>query len=217
MAAPPLPQAHTSSVAAKLFVGQVPAVCTEDMLRPLFAPYGELIEIKVMRDATSGRSKGCAWVRYTQRSMAQNAIDALNDKHTIPPQTNTLQVRFAEDRHSSSARAAATGVGGGMGSMGPAAGSDTLFFGNLPPGTETEEFGSFVLSLLGGGELNPKDIVVPRTKLFGFVTFHTPDQAYLAAQKLSGAEFNGHQLRVELARPRAPPPRPPPPPYAGYW
>ena len=209
----------TGGVASKLFVGQVPAVCTEDMLRPLFAPYGDIIEIKVMRDATSGRSKGCAWVRYTTRAMGQAAIDALNDKHTIPPQTNTLQVRFAEDRHNGSAVAVAarTGATGGMNAGGA---SDTLFFGNLPAGTETEEFGAFVLSVLGA-ELTPKDIVVPRTKLFGFVTMHTAEQAYEAVQKLSGTEFGGQTLRVELARPRMAPQRPPPPPYAvpggQYW
>ena len=35
----------------KLFVGQVPAVCTEDMLRPVFQPYGDIVEIKIMRDS----------------------------------------------------------------------------------------------------------------------------------------------------------------------
>lgn len=78
----------------KLFVGQVPAVATEDLLLPLFQPYGNLLEIKIMRDQ-QGRSKGCAWVRYETQQQAQAAIEALHEKHVIPPQTNVLQVRYA--------------------------------------------------------------------------------------------------------------------------
>lgn len=115
----------------KLFVGQVPAVCTEEMLTPLFQPYGTLLEIKIMRDS-QGRSKGCAWVRYETQAQAQAAIEALHEKHTIPPQTNMLQVRYAQSRNS--AAAGVPGVGGvdakgekraqsnGAGSAGPAAG-----------------------------------------------------------------------------------------------
>ena len=79
----------------KLFVGQVPAVCTEEMLFPVFQPYGSIVEIKIMRDA-QGRSKGCAWVRYKSQGEAQAAIEALHEKHAVPPQTNMLQVRYAQ-------------------------------------------------------------------------------------------------------------------------
>jgi RNA recognition motif-containing protein len=96
---------------AKLFVGQVPAVCTEEMLRPLFQPYGTIVEIKVMRDGPQGRSKGCAWVRYEKRSEAEQAIEALHDKRTIPPQTNALQVRFATPKAQAAPRGGAA-VGG---------------------------------------------------------------------------------------------------------
>lgn len=79
---------------SKLFVGQVPAVCTEDQLRPIFAQFGALLEIKIMREP-NGRSKGSAWVRYETEESAQRAINALNEKHVVPPQTNPLRVQFA--------------------------------------------------------------------------------------------------------------------------
>ncbi|ESL10516.1 RNA-binding protein [Trypanosoma rangeli SC58] len=81
-------------IGSKLFVGQVPAMTTEEQLRPVFEPYGELLEVKIMRDPL-GRSKGSAWVRYETNEMAMNAINALNEKHTVPPQTNPLRVQFA--------------------------------------------------------------------------------------------------------------------------
>jgi len=83
------------SEATKLFVGQVPSVCTEEMLRPVFMPYGTILEISIMRDKYH-KSKGCAWVSYSTKSQAESAIDNLHDKHCIPPQTNPLQVRLAE-------------------------------------------------------------------------------------------------------------------------
>jgi RNA recognition motif-containing protein len=85
----------TPQQTGKLFVGQVPAVCSEEMLFPVFQPYGEIAEIKIMRDAQN-RSKGCAWVRYKTQAEAQRAIEALHEKHAIPPQTNMLQVRYAQ-------------------------------------------------------------------------------------------------------------------------
>ncbi|ORC92647.1 RNA-binding protein [Trypanosoma theileri] len=82
------------NIGSKLFVGQVPAMTTEEQLRPVFEPYGKLLEVKIMRD-TVGRSKGSAWVRYETNEMAVNAINALHEKHTVPPQTNPLRVQFA--------------------------------------------------------------------------------------------------------------------------
>ncbi|KAH9589363.1 RNA recognition motif domain [Trypanosoma melophagium] len=82
------------NIGSKLFVGQVPAMTTEEQLRPVFEPYGQLLEVKIMRDSV-GRSKGSAWVRYETNEMAVNAINALHEKHTVPPQTNPLRVQFA--------------------------------------------------------------------------------------------------------------------------
>jgi heterogeneous nuclear ribonucleoprotein A2/B1 len=170
--------------AGKLFVGQVPAVCTEDMLRPVFQPYGEIVEIKIMRDAPGGRSKGCAWVKYGTREQAQAAIDALHEQHTIPPQTNTLQVRFADDKTRTS-------------------GSTTAFVGNLPTNTAAETLRDYIQSILPTG-VSIKDVNVPAGKLFGFVTFESAQDCSTAVAHIQGANptLNGNSLRVQAARPR---------------
>jgi CUG-BP- and ETR3-like factor len=36
--------------AAKLFIGQIPRMINEDQLRPLFEPYGTIIQLAVLRD-----------------------------------------------------------------------------------------------------------------------------------------------------------------------
>eukprot|EP01059_Diplonema_ambulator_P004735 TRINITY_DN14467_c0_g2_i1.p1 TRINITY_DN14467_c0_g2~~TRINITY_DN14467_c0_g2_i1.p1 ORF type:complete len:436 (+),score=116.70 TRINITY_DN14467_c0_g2_i1:479-1786(+) len=79
----------------KLFVGQVPAICSEDQLSAIFGQFGEILDISIMRDKTTGRSKGSAWVVFEDASAAEDAIATLHDKHSIPPQSNSLQIRYA--------------------------------------------------------------------------------------------------------------------------
>jgi cold-inducible RNA-binding protein len=62
----------------KLFVGNLPYSATEDQLNDLFAPHGEIVEIKLIIDRMSGRSKGIAFVEYVNEADAQKAIDAVN-------------------------------------------------------------------------------------------------------------------------------------------
>lgn len=62
----------------KLFVGSVPYSATEDQLRDLFAPHGELVEVKLITDRMTGRSKGIAFVTFAEESQAKAAIEAVN-------------------------------------------------------------------------------------------------------------------------------------------
>ncbi|CCW61230.1 unnamed protein product [Phytomonas sp. EM1] len=79
---------------SRLFVGRLPPLCTEEQLSAIFGGYGNLLEVKVMREV-SGRSKGSAWVRYENEEMARRAIEALHEKWIFPTQTNALRVQFA--------------------------------------------------------------------------------------------------------------------------
>lgn len=62
----------------KLFVGNLPWSATEDQLRELFAQYGEIVDIHLVTDRMSGRSRGIAFVEYATAEEAQAAIDAVN-------------------------------------------------------------------------------------------------------------------------------------------
>lgn len=61
----------------KLFIGMLPRSVSEEGLRTVFAPYGKLIEIVVLREP-DGTSKGCAFVKYERRDDALNAISGCN-------------------------------------------------------------------------------------------------------------------------------------------
>jgi cold-inducible RNA-binding protein len=64
----------------KLFVGNLPFSATEDGLRDLFAPFGEVQQIRIMTDRDTGKSRGFAFVEMAQDEDATKAIDALSGK-----------------------------------------------------------------------------------------------------------------------------------------
>lgn len=100
---------------AKLFVGQVPAICSEDQLNAIFGQFGDILEIQIMRDKMTNRSKGSAWVTFRESSAADDAIETLHGKHSIPPQSNALQIRYAKG----SGEGGGGGGGGGGGASSP--------------------------------------------------------------------------------------------------
>ena len=64
----------------KLFVGNLPFSATEDELRQMFGQYGEIVDLKLIIDRMTGRSKGFAFVEFADEATAQAAIEAMNGK-----------------------------------------------------------------------------------------------------------------------------------------
>jgi len=57
---------------ACLFVAQIPRDCDEDSLREHFAPYGEIVSVKLLKDRTVGRPY--AFVQYQEEEDAEKAL-----------------------------------------------------------------------------------------------------------------------------------------------
>ena len=66
----------------KLFIGMLPKTIDEEDLHNMFAPYGELREVHIIR-GPEGSSKGCAFVKFVDRDAAMVAIEDMNE--LIPP------------------------------------------------------------------------------------------------------------------------------------
>jgi RNA recognition motif-containing protein len=64
----------------KVYVGNLNYKTGEDTLRTLFAEYGEIESVNVIRDRATGQPKGFAFVEMATEQAAQAAIDALNGK-----------------------------------------------------------------------------------------------------------------------------------------
>jgi cold-inducible RNA-binding protein len=63
-----------------LFVGNLTFNTTEDALRGLFSPFGEVQQVRIMTDRDTGKSRGFAFVEMVQDDDAAKAIAALNGK-----------------------------------------------------------------------------------------------------------------------------------------
>jgi cold-inducible RNA-binding protein len=63
-----------------IFVGNLPFSATEDALRDLFSPLGELQQVRIMTDRDTGKSRGFAFVEMVHDEDAAKAIAALNGK-----------------------------------------------------------------------------------------------------------------------------------------
>lgn len=74
--------ANDASKEWKLFVGQVPFEATESDLWPVFAQTGNILELVVLR--AQGKSKGCAFVTYETKALADRAIRTLDGQVCVP-------------------------------------------------------------------------------------------------------------------------------------
>jgi len=99
----------------KLFVGMTSRNADESAIRELFAPFGEIREIYIIRNA-DGSNKGCAFLKFQHRESALSAIEVLNDKIVMEGATRPLIVKFADTK---AQRRARTGVGPGRIGMPP--------------------------------------------------------------------------------------------------
>lgn len=61
-----------------IYVGNLPYSTTDEDLKGLFAAHGEVASARVVVDRMTGRSKGFGFVEMTDRTQAQQAIEALN-------------------------------------------------------------------------------------------------------------------------------------------
>lgn len=65
-------------MAKNLFVGSLPFSTTDDALGQLFAQYGQVQSVNIIKDKYSGQSRGFGFVEMSTEEEAQKAIQGLN-------------------------------------------------------------------------------------------------------------------------------------------
>jgi RNA recognition motif-containing protein len=61
-----------------LYVGNLAFQTTENQLKDLFAPYGEVISTQIISDRYSGQSRGFGFVEMSSRDEGEKSIAELN-------------------------------------------------------------------------------------------------------------------------------------------
>jgi RNA recognition motif-containing protein len=79
----------------KVYVGNMNYGTAENMLRDLFAQYGEVASVNIIVDRYTGKAKGFGFVEMNTEEEARAAIEALNGFEFMGRQ---LRVNEAEDK-----------------------------------------------------------------------------------------------------------------------
>ena len=91
-----------------IYVGNLLFDVTEDELKELFAPFGQVTEVRLIMDKFSGKSKGFGFIEMPSKEEAEKAIEALNGKDMKGRAMTVNEAKPKTDR----------GGGGGGGSGG---------------------------------------------------------------------------------------------------
>ena len=62
-------------MATKLYVGNLPFSATEDAVRELFAPFGQIYSVQLPTDRETGRPRGFGFVEMDNAAQAIQALD----------------------------------------------------------------------------------------------------------------------------------------------
>uniref|UniRef100_A0A4W4GLD3 RRM domain-containing protein n=1 Tax=Electrophorus electricus TaxID=8005 RepID=A0A4W4GLD3_ELEEL len=79
----------------KLFIGMISKKCNENDIRLMFSPYGQIEECRILR-GPDGLSRGCAFITFTARQMAQSAIKSMHQSQTMEGCSSPIVVKFAD-------------------------------------------------------------------------------------------------------------------------
>ncbi|ELR21658.1 RNA recognition motif domain containing protein [Acanthamoeba castellanii str. Neff] len=77
----------------KLFIGKLPTTVTEELLRQIFAPYGNIEKLNILKGPAD---VNCGFVKYDNREEAEKAIRALNGK--VVGSNEPLVVKYADTK-----------------------------------------------------------------------------------------------------------------------
>jgi len=76
-----------------IYVGNIPFNLKEEDLQNVFAPYGTVSSVKVIRDRMTGRSKGFAFVEMASHSEGQNAVTSVNGMEVMGRQLKVNEAK----------------------------------------------------------------------------------------------------------------------------
>ncbi|XP_010940959.1 heterogeneous nuclear ribonucleoprotein Q [Elaeis guineensis] len=164
---------------SEVFIGGLLRDATEKDLRELCEAFGEIHDVRLVKDKDTGESKGFAFITFTNKDAAQKAIEELHDKEF---KGRTLRCSLSQVKH-------------------------RLFVGNVPKSLSEEELRK-ILEESGPGVQNIemfKDQQNPsRNRGFLFVEYYNHACADYARQKMSSPNFkmDGSNPTVSWADPK---------------
>lgn len=177
------------------FVGDLSPDIDNKALREAFAPFGEISDVKVIRDLQTLKSKGYGFVSFYKREDAERAIEQMNGqwlgKRTIRTNWATRRPGAGPSSHESSGgRMTFDEV---MAQSSPQ--NTTVYVGGLTPTTTDDDVRKYFAKF---GTI--MDIKVFKQQGFCFVRFDSKDSAAHAIVNVTGSEINGSTVRCSWGK-----------------
>lgn len=213
--APPVPRESLCPPGhgpSKIFVGGFGPAVTEAHLEAAFAPFGSVLETRVVLDRATGRSKGYGFVTFANSESAADAVNApgvaLDGRPcTVNYATNT-DLRRSQDvapdaQHREAPHAPPGLAPSPYAFLAGTPGDKRLFIASLPPAVSEERLRELVGVL---GEISDCRIVMDRetgqSKGYGFITFYDAQCAAKAAL-VGTLHIDGRRCPINLASAKA--------------
>ncbi|XP_058086819.1 heterogeneous nuclear ribonucleoprotein Q-like isoform X2 [Magnolia sinica] len=167
---------------SEIFIGGVPRDATEEDLRGLCESFGDIAEIKLVKDKETGDNKGYAFISFKTKEVAQQAIEDLHNKVF---KGKTLRCSLAQVKY-------------------------RLFIGKIPKSL-TEEDLRKAIETNGPGVENIELLKDPqnpsRNRGFAFVEYYNHACAEYARKNMSSTKFklDGSTPTISWADPKSAP------------
>ncbi len=111
-------------MSTKLFVGNLSFNTTQDQLQHAFSAHGVVVEVALMLDRETGRSRGFAFVTMDTPESAQAAIQAMSGAQLDGRSLTVNEAKPKEERPRGGGGGGGYGGGGGGGGYGGGRGGD---------------------------------------------------------------------------------------------
>ena len=98
-------------MSSKIFVGGLSWGTTDESLRQAFERFGEIVDLRIITDRETGRSRGFGFITFGDNESAMNSISEMEGSEL---DGRTIRVNLAEDKQ----RPQGGGFGGGGGGRG---------------------------------------------------------------------------------------------------
>ncbi|XP_074582759.1 heterogeneous nuclear ribonucleoprotein Q [Curcuma longa] len=164
---------------SEVFIGGLPRDASEEDLRDLAEPFGDIFEVRIMKDKDTKESKGFAFIMFTNGNGAQKAIEGIHEKEF---KGRKLRCSLSQAKH-------------------------RLFVGNVPKSLTEEELRN-ILEESGPGVENVEIFKDPqnptRNRGFLFVEYYNHACAEYARLKMTTPNFklDGTNPTVSWADPK---------------
>lgn len=171
-------KADLSRDICKMFIGGLNWETTEDTLRDYFSKYGRVIDLKIMKDTNTGRSRGFGFLTFDSSASVDEVVKTQHilDGKVIDPKRAIP--REEQDK------------------------TGKIFVGGIGADVRPKEFEEFFAqwgTIIDAQLMLDKD--TGRSRGFGFVTYDSPDAVDRVCQN-KFIDFKGKKIEIKRAEPR---------------